>query len=211
MRTIKITGTGQLKVHPDVTEITMDITGLCPKYDEAVDRSAADTNILKNTIVELGFKRESIKSQIMNVCAEYENYDESGKTCQRMKGYKFRHQMIMEYDTDNELTGQILYALSHCNIKAEINFSYTLKDKESAKNILLANAVADSRKKAEIIADAAGVKLGVIQSVDYSWGNVEFRTASLCGDIGFSRRYAVDIEPEDIRLTENVTVTWEIS
>ena len=51
--------------------------------------------------------------------------------------------------------------------------NYTIKDVEAAKNELLGKAVAESKKKAQVLTDAAGVKLGNIISIDYSWGEID--------------------------------------
>ena len=34
MRTIRVTGKGQIKVKPDMTRITMTLTGVCKEYGE---------------------------------------------------------------------------------------------------------------------------------------------------------------------------------
>lgn len=43
MRTIRVTGKGQIKVHPDMTRITMTLTGLYKEYGETLRRSSEDT------------------------------------------------------------------------------------------------------------------------------------------------------------------------
>ena len=40
MRTIRVTGKGQLRVKPDQTRITLSLEGLYPDYGEALRRSA---------------------------------------------------------------------------------------------------------------------------------------------------------------------------
>ena len=36
MKTIRVTGKGKIKVHPDLTRISMTLDGLQPEYGEAV-------------------------------------------------------------------------------------------------------------------------------------------------------------------------------
>ena len=82
------------------------------------------------------------------------------------------------------------------------------------KNELLENAVRDARIKAEALTRAAGVTLKDIWSIDYSWGEVDFevrpmeelRMAKFDGGGSFD----MDIEPDDIDMSDTVTVTWEI-
>ncbi len=46
------------------------------------------------------------------------------------------------------------------------------------KELALAEAVKNSRKKAELLTEAAGVSLGELLSIDYSWGEVHFRSST---------------------------------
>lgn len=52
MRTIRVTGKGQIKVKPDMTRITMTLTGVCKEYGEMLRRSSEDTESLKEVLSE---------------------------------------------------------------------------------------------------------------------------------------------------------------
>ena len=81
----------------------------------------------------------------------------------------------------------------------------------------LYRAVADARQKAALLSQAAGVTLKEIQTIDYSWGEVRFRTETIqCSPAPCSREestgsYDLDIEPDDICEEDSVTVVWEIA
>ncbi|MDE7293718.1 MAG: SIMPL domain-containing protein [Oscillospiraceae bacterium] len=211
MRTIRITGTGQLKLRPDVTVITMDLTGLCPDYSEAMNKSSEDTESLKKALAPLGFDSKDIKTTNFDFGAKFDSHYDNGKYIKEFLGYKYIHELKIEFDSDNRRLGEILSVLVDCGAKPEFEISYTIKDKESAKNELLAKAVVDARRKAELLANAAGVRLKDIQSIDYSWGKIDFNIRPMSrsslpeGDYG-----AFDIEPDDIDLSDTVTVIWEI-
>ena len=77
----------------------------------------------------------------------------------------------------------------------------------------------DSGKKAKILSEAAGTKLGDIVSIDYSWGQVEFvsRPVDTLGldlpDVAedeYISSIDVDIEPDDIDVSDTVTVIWSL-
>ena len=79
---------------------------------------------------------------------------------------------------------------------------------------MLQNAVANARLKAEIIADAAGLQLGEIISIDYSWDDILFQSPTQFGlrseKMGVSSM-ALDIQPEDINISDSVTIHWQIN
>ena len=57
---------------------------------------------------------------------------------------KFHHVMKVEFLTDNDRLGKVLYALANCPVKPEFRLSYTVNDPEAAKIELLAKAVRQS-------------------------------------------------------------------
>ena len=94
-----------------------------------------------------------------------------------------------------------------------------MADKESAKELLLACAVKDASAKAEVLAEAAGVTLGDLQNIDYSWGELNFYARPMESPlmakgmaVNESARDSIDLDinPGDVQLSETVTLVWEI-
>ncbi len=221
MRTIRVTGKGQIKFHPDMTRITLSLEGIYSEYAETLRRSSEDTERLKALLTGFGFAPSDLKTLNFGVDTEYESYKDKGAYKQRFIGYKFHHIMKVEFDSDNDRLGRVLYALSHCPMKPEFRLSYTVKDQEAAKNELLGKAVTDAKEKAAVLTQAAGVTLKGIQSIDYSWGQINFEVQPmnrmLMADeclaapvVAEGASYDMDIEPDDIEVSDNVTVLWEI-
>ena len=220
MRTIRVTGKGNLKVKPDMTRITISLEGTFPEYGEALRRSAEDTEKMKDLLTGFGFGRTDLKTLNFNVETEYESYKEHGTYKQRFVGYKYHHLMKVEFASDNDRLGKVLYALANCPVKPEFRLSYTVKDPEAAKNELLGRAIADAKEKSSVLTMAAGVTLKDIQSIDYSWGQINFEVqpmnrmlmAEECCEAPSAAygSYDMDIEPDDIEVSDTVTVIWEI-
>ena len=221
MRTIRVTGKGQIKVKPDTTRITMTLEGTYPDYGEALRHSSLDTEQLKDVLSAFGFERSDLKTLKFDVETEYESYKDKGIYKQRFVGYKFRHMMKVEFPSDNDRLGKVLYALANCPIEPEFRLSYTVSDPEAAKNELLGKAVTDAKEKASVLTQAAGVTLKDIQSIDYSWGEIEFECHPInrmlmeddCLAAPMTAKqesYNIDIELDDIEVSDTVTILWEI-
>jgi uncharacterized protein YggE len=78
-------------------------------------------------------------------------------------------------------------------------------------------AVLDSKTKADILTKAADVKLGKVIHINYSWGEiniysepVNYDKAILYEESTGNYESSLDIEPEDLDISDTVTVTWEI-
>ena len=215
-RTIRVIGKGRIKLKPDMTRITFSLKGIYPEYEETVRKSSEVTEQLKDLISNYGFKRSDLKTLYFNIDTEYENYRENDVYKQRLVGYRYSHTMKLEFESDQSRLGKILFGLAHCNYTPEFRISYTVKDSEAAKNQLLAKAVQDAREKADVLSKAAGVELKDILSIDYSWGEIEFAVHPT-GELGMCENYKcldesydLDIEPDDIDVSDTVTVVWEI-
>ena len=218
-RTIRVTGKGTVKLRPDLTRLTLTLQGTDEDYGAVLKKSAEDTETLRGVLEQLGFDREAMKTVQFNVDTVYEGYqDEKGVYRNRFVGYQFQHTLKLEFPMDNELLGRTLYVLAHCGAKPEFRIGYTLSDPESAKNALLSQAVRDARAKAEVLTAAAGVTLGDVLSVDYALGEPNLvaqpmrkmmladNAAAECQTAG----YDMDITPDDIQVSDSVTVIWEI-
>ncbi|MBQ1580032.1 MAG: SIMPL domain-containing protein, partial [Firmicutes bacterium] len=80
-------------------------------------------------------------------------------------------------------------------------------------------AVKDASAKAEVLAGAAGVTLGDLQNIDYSWGELNFYARPMESPlmakgmaVNESARDSIDLDinPGDVQLSETVTLVWEI-
>ena len=217
MRTIKVTGRGNLSIKPDITCIFVTLSEAFPEYSDAIKRSTEDTERLKELLLPFGFKREDLKTLSFDVDTEFEGYTEDGVYKQRRTGYRYTHIIKLSFESDNDRLGQILSALSGSSLDPGFMLSYTVKDKEAARNELIGKAVSDSMAKAKALTDAAGVKLGDIQSIDYSWSGSELEIRPMnrammakCDSFGADAGCAPDVVPDDITITDTVTVIWEI-
>lgn len=219
-RLIKVTGKGKISVKPDMIRLYITQKNLQKEYDETLKASAQDTEILKDLFENLGFDRKELKTIYLNVDTKYESYQDELKNWKKsFQGYEYTHRMKIEFALDNKKLGQVLYALANCKKTPEFSIEYTVADTEKCKNELLCNAIKDSTNKAKVLAEAASVSLGEIQTIDYSWGEIEFVTNPIREMQLMSRErsidsttssYDIDIEADDINITDTVTVVWSI-
>ena len=111
MRTIRVTGKGQIKVKPDMTRITMALEGLFKEYGETLRHSSEETEALKDVLSGFGFERADLKTLNFSVDTEYESYkDRDGSYKQHFSGYRFRHMLKVEFSSDNDRLGKVLYS-----------------------------------------------------------------------------------------------------
>lgn len=217
-KTLKITGKGKVSVKLDIIRLNMTMEESYKEYEVTLSQSSETTKILKELFVSLGFKKDDLKTRSFDIDTKYESYkakDQSWK--KKLVGYTYTHRMLLEFNADNKKLGEILYALAHSVIAPEISIEYTVSDPEKHKDELLKNAIEDSKHKAEVLANAADIELGDIVSIDYSWGEINFVSEPI-QNFAFasaektmaSTGYDIDIEADDIDVTDTVTVIWNM-
>lgn len=212
-KVIRVTSKGNLVVQPDQMIVEITLKGLFKDYAKTLQQSTEQINKIKDILKPLGFESTDIKTIYFDINAEYEYYGLREK--ERLVGYKFIHKLKIEFPKDNELLGRILSALSNSKLKPNIDIRYTVSDPEEAKNKLLDKAIQDSKRKAEVLTTAAGVKLGVLQTIDYSWSESEILIENRAiPAFGLSKNTNMlgmpDIEPDDIELEDTITIVWRI-
>ena len=220
VRTIRVNGSGRLMMKPDLMRLRVTVNGLRKEYDEAVKGSAEKTNEVRELLKGFGFDGSELKTAGFDVRAEYTDYeDKNGRRQRRFKGYRFEHRMKLEFPADNTLLGRLLYAMAHSSAKPELDIEYTVSDRESCRNELLAKAVKDSRAKAAAMAEAAGAELGAVMEIDCCGEEHGFSSRSrnfpmlmdCCAMDADKGACALDMEAEDIVEEEEVSVVWSIA
>ena len=214
-RRIRVTGTGLLRLKPDLCRVDLTLRGLEPAYSDALNRASRDSAALGEAIAALGFAREDLKTLDFSVDAEYESVqDDKGHWRQEFKGYRFTQSLKLEFPVDNARLGRTLAALAAAPVDPEFHLSYALRDPESAKAALLEAAVGDARRKAGILASAAGVKLGALLQVDYSLAEPALETPRMAKAMlarnSVEESIQMDFQPDDIRARDTVTLVWAI-
>lgn len=214
---ITVTGKGKISLPPDMIQINISLGIVRDSYEETMDDSAEYLSILRDALKTEGFAKEDIKTIRFKVDLEYESYKEEDIWKRRFVGYKCEHDLKIEFSSNSKRLAKILSLIVRCPISPEISIHYKIKDMEDAKKQLLSKAVEDSRRKAEILTEAAGVKFGKVINIDYSWGEiniqsepVRYNKALLAEEQMGRYDNSLDINPEDLDISDTVTVAWEI-
>lgn len=215
-RTIRVKGIGKLSVKPDTIRINMEATYLSPNYEGALAQSASDMQDLRNTVESAGLDSKDLKTTSFSIDSEYEGYhDKENNYRRRFLGYKYTHFLYIQFPSDNKKLSKVLTALAKSHVNVEFSIKYTVKDTKAAKNQLLAKAVEDSKRKAEILVEASGLFLGNLISIDYSWGEIKMfsepmNKSLMSENLIYEASYNFEIEPDDIDMEDTVTLIWEI-
>jgi hypothetical protein len=220
-RRITVKGIGHVTATPDYVIINMTIDAVNKKYEKAVEEATEKINTLSDKLVKAGFDKDSLKTvdYKVNVNTEFRT-NRKGATEQIRNGYTCVHRMKLAFDFNNEKLSNAINAVTTCLSDPRLNIVFTVKDEEAVKDELLKSAGANARRRAEILCQSAGGKLGNLVTVSYNWNEISIMsptrfdntidTAELYDCATMPNIAPQSIQPDDINLTDNALFVWEI-
>jgi uncharacterized protein YggE len=214
-RVLTVKGIGNVTAKPDLTVITMELSVIQPDYEETMKRATVAIENIRSALTSIGYAKHDLKTTNFLVNAEYENRWTSKHNNESVfVGYNCSHTLKLEFDFNMKRLGDTLEAIAACAAAPQFHIAFSVKDKNAVSAQLLESAVVSAKEKAQILAQAAGINLGAIQRIDYNWGELQVYSPSALAGHMRSRvapaGQAMDIEPEDIKVTDTVTVVWAI-
>jgi len=214
-RTLTVKGIGNISAKPDLIIITLTLATTTPDYAKTNELAALELETLRKAIVSCGHEGQSLKTTNFNIRTENESYrDEAGNYRYKFKGYSCIHSLKLEFGFDMKMLGETLAAISSSGTNPQFQISFSVKDENAVQAELLENAIINATEKAAVLAKSSGVKLGDIKHINYSWGEIHLSSETCFNDslVCESRLMPmnIDIEPEDVKASDTVTVIWEI-
>ncbi len=216
-RTITVKGMGNVKTAPDYVVVSMSLDAQGMEYEETMEQAAHQIDYLNTSLEAVGFEKKSVKTTNFNVRTAYESVkDKNGNYKSVFNGYVCSHRLKVEFDFDTKRLAQTLSAISKCLAKPELSIAFTVKDPSAINKELLKSATINAREKAVVLCEASNVELGDLLTIDYNWGelNIVSRTDYMLEERVMSMPMKamadMDIEPDDIDVSDTATFVWEI-
>ena len=202
-RTIAMTGHGEMRVAPDMAQVTAGVSTMAPTAAQALSANSSHMKAVFATLTKLGIPERNIQTSNFFVSPQYSNGDNN--TPRRLTGYQVNNDVTVRLDDVGKLGGA-LDALVAAGANQINGVSFSIQNSTPLLEKARADAVADARARAETYAKAAGVALGPILSI--SEGGAEatprpmFRVAAMQAE--------TRIAPGEQSVTADVSIVWEI-
>jgi len=213
-RIITVKGIGTVKARPDLVLITLNIESQMYEYDQTMELAAKSVNQVISAIESIGFDKEDLKTNDFNVRPHYEQYtDENNNYKNRFNGYLCEQNLTLAFDLDTKMISNVLNALAKTKVNPGLDIKFSIKDETTISEELIIQATKNAKRKAEILAQASGVSLGDLITIDYNWKDLPLfsPTNYNLSDRRLLREAQVpEIEPEEISVNDRATFTWQI-
>ena len=202
---LAVEGRGSASVASDQAVLTVGVVSTGSSASQAQAVNAQKIIAITQALKELGVAGSDIKTQSYNF---YPNYRNNQRGSGEISNYTAAHALQVNVRNISKL-GKIIDTALHSGANEVNSLRFTVSDQSAVQREALQNAIADARKKADIIAGGLGRYIVGIKNVSESTGYIEARTYN-ANLLAGAKAAAVDtnIEPGNISLDANVHIEY---
>ena len=209
---ISMTGTGTVNAAPDMAIVTSGVVTEGKSAREALSGNNAAMAKVIATLKGAGIEDRDIQTSGFAVNPLYSHYrPKEGEEARPPKivGYQVANNVTVRV-RDLEKLGPVLDQLVSDGANTINGIQFTIDDDEALLDEARKNAVADAIRKAKILTEAAGVKLGRIVSMTEDGGAMQPVPVMRMARAEAAMKASVPVEAGEQTLRVNVSIVWEI-
>lgn len=205
LRQITVTGESRLQVAPELATITLGVT---EEAEEAAAAMAAVADSMRSVIARLkdaGIAAEDMQTQqiaMHPVWSQDRSYDSGSR--REITGFEASNTLMVRVRELAEL-GPVLDAVLKAGANRFQGLHFGINDPAAASDVIRGEAVRDAIRKAQQLAEAAGMELGPVRSISEHGGGGRPMMA-----MEMARSDAMPIEAGELTFTHNVTVVFDL-
>ncbi|WP_165354821.1 SIMPL domain-containing protein [Tropicimonas sp. IMCC6043] len=199
---LTVTGQGQVAVAPDMATVTF---GAVAEADEAADAMAgvgARMGTVLERIEAAGIAATDVQTNTLTLEPRWQQETREGPA--RIEGFVARSGAVVRV-RDLDALGGLLDALVSDGANEFRGLSFGLQAPQPVEDEARRAAVADAIRKAELYAEAAGVTLGPILSIDEHGGGVEPRMMRAA-----MAESGLPVAAGEVEIAASVSITYAI-
>lgn len=208
MRTIQISGHGEVRQAPDLAIVT---TGVVTSAVDAKSALAANTTSMTALFAQLkasNVVEKDVQTSNFSVQPQYD-YGQNNGQAPKITGYQVSNTVTVTLRKLDSV-GDVLDKLVTSGSNQVNGVSFSIADPQAALDEARKAAVADALRKANVLSGAAGVKLGSIVSLTEGSNNVQppvvmMRAKAMAADAG-----PVPVAEGEQTVGADVNVVWMI-
>lgn len=206
VRTIIVTGVGEATMTPDMAYLTLGVEADGATASEALRKNSAQMEATIKTLRDAGVDKKDIQTSNLSVGARYD-YSREGQA-PRLIGYQATNTVSVKLRELGKAGGVIDKAVASGSNRLD-SISFGFADPKPLLNEARKSAVADARERANLYADAAGVKLGDVLQISDSFTHAP-GPVPVMARADFAKAEATPIAAGEQTIGASVTIIYAI-
>jgi len=211
VRTVSVTGNGQVYLVPDVAYVYIGVHSQSENVTEALNQNNDQAKAVTDALIQLGIAEKDIQTTSFNIYPQQNYEPNTGK----VTGTTYMIDNSV-YVTVRELKrlGDMLDVVVRSGANSINGINFDVVDKESARSEARTMAIDNARKQAEELAKASGVSVGDVLMINTSTMASQYNPKEIYGIGGGGGMAAAPnstpISQGQLLLSVDVTMTFEI-
>jgi len=207
-RTLSVSGTGRVTLTPDIAYMTVGVQTEGKDAAEAVAENNSKTQAVIDALDAAGVDSKDIKTTNFSIYPQ-QQYDDRGKPSGEITYVVNNSVYVIVRDLDT--IGDLLNTAVAAGANTIQGIQFDVDDKTDALAEAQENAVANAQAQAENLADASGVTLGQVLSINTFSGAVPIpRYDGIGGGAMLAQAAPVPVSPGEMTISVDVSMVYEI-
>ncbi|MCV2868395.1 SIMPL domain-containing protein [Defluviimonas sp. WL0002] len=204
---ISVTGQGTIAAMPDMATISLGVATNGSTAREALDANSEAIAAVLSRLTASGIAEKDIQTSGLSLGPVYDYSSANEGRGPKLTGFQASNMVTVKVRALNEL-GALLDTTVGEGANTINGVFFGLEESDAKADEARLAAMADARRKAELLAEAADVRLGRIVSI--SEGGVAMPMGGM-GAVAFERAAApVPIAEGEVTVSASVSISWEI-
>jgi uncharacterized protein YggE len=200
-RTVTVSGSAIVRSAPDEAVVTLGVQTQAGTAEEAMAQNAERMGQVIRALLDQGLREEDLATSYLSL---YPRYADSGLT---VVGFTAENQVTATV-RDLGRVGRLIDRAVEAGANLTGGISFRLSGENEAADRALADAVADARGKAELLASAAGASLGQVVSISEAGAPTP---PPVYYDVAVAAEARTPVLPPQLETQVSVTVTWALA
>ena len=207
---IAVNGTGEVRVSADTAVISLGVNARDKDVRKAQQNVNETIAAIRAALIDAGVKEENINTDFINIYAIYEYTEDQ----EQISAYNANSTLAIKV-TEMESVGSIIDVCFASGANTLNGISFSASDTTEAESDAMKKAFADAKAKAEVLAEAAGLKIKGIEEISeggvYSYENTvgnmynrDFGMEEAKADIG-----GTVVQSAKLIVSASVSITFE--
>jgi len=159
--TIVVSGTGRVAVDPDVAELRLGVSISRPNVDAARAAAAEAMAAILAAVTAAGVARHDVRTTLLSVQPRYDYRDGKAPT---LTGYDLAN--VVEVTVrDLAILGGVVDGALTAGATSLDGMAFRVSDPREAERAARTAAVAEARARAEVLAEAAGIRIAGVAGI----------------------------------------------
>jgi uncharacterized protein YggE len=207
---LTVSGNGEVRVDPDEVTVRLGVTRQAQTAEAAQEGVNRVAQAILDALTKLGIPKDQIQTSQLTLFPVYAPQRPETPQEPRVVAYRASNTVSVR-STKLQQAGPIVDAALKAGANQVEGVSFGLRNDLPARERALRQAIEEARRKAEVMAQAADVRLGGTLQIEE--GGVSIRPPIFSGGAMFARsaEAATPVSPGEVGVTASVTIRYRIT